>query len=160
MKPPKDADLNRADIDPTLRLELLEKLQSIKAEPGGRSLFESATTPPVSLAAANIKEPAHINVFKPYGPQPPKPVEVAKVVEPPPPPIPLKFYGFVSPKTVGSGPKRAFFLDGDDIIVASEGQMVKNRYKIVRIGINSAVVEDTQAKNHQQTLPLVEEQAG
>ena len=82
----------------------------------------------------------------------------AKVVEAPPAPIPLKFYGFINP--LKSGTKRAFFLDGEDIIVASEGQLIKNRYKIVRIGVNSAVVEDTQAKNNQQTLPLVEEQTG
>ena len=52
--------------------------------------------------------------------------------------------------------RRAFFLDGDDILVAGENETVKNRYKIVRIGVNSAVVEDTTNKN-QQTLPLIEE---
>ena len=90
------------------------------------------------------------------GPQPPPP-EV-KPPEPVAPPVPLKFYGFVNPQRPGT--KRAFFLDGDDIIVATEGQLIKNRYKIVRIGINSAVVEDTQFKSKQQTLPLVEELAG
>jgi len=87
------------------------------------------------------------------GPPPPPPVP------PKAPPVPLKFYGFVN--QTKAGVKRAFFLDGDDIIVASEGQLIKNRYKIVRIGINSAVVEDTQFKNDsQQTLPLVEEVTG
>ncbi|HJT90249.1 MAG TPA: hypothetical protein VJ732_20400, partial [Bryobacteraceae bacterium] len=66
---------------------------------------------------------------------------------PPPPPIPLKFYGFVAQSRPGA--RRAFFMDGEDIIVATEGQMIKNRYKIVKIGVNSAVVEDTQFKNHQ-----------
>jgi hypothetical protein len=52
-------------------------------------------------------------------------------------------------------------LDGEDIIIAGEGDMVKKRYKIVRIGVNSAVVEDTQFKsNNQQTLPLEAEMAG
>ena len=37
--------------------------------------------------------------------------------------------------------------------------MIKNRYKIVRIGLNSADVEDTQfKKNSRQTLPLVPEE--
>jgi hypothetical protein len=46
-------------------------------------------------------------------------------------------------------------------VIAAEGDMVKKRYKIVRIGINSAVVEDTQFKsNNQQTLPLEAELAG
>jgi hypothetical protein len=57
--------------------------------------------------------------------------------------------------------KRAFFLDGEDIVIASEGDVIKKRYKIVRIGVNSAVVEDTQFKsNNQQTLPLEAEMAG
>ncbi|MGH9667513.1 MAG: hypothetical protein ACRD9L_24080, partial [Bryobacteraceae bacterium] len=77
--------------------------------------------------------------------------------KPPPAPIPLKFYGFVNP--VARGPKRAFFIEGDDIFVAAEGDTIKNRYKVIRIGVNSAVVEDTSNKN-QQTLKLVEEAVG
>ena len=75
----------------------------------------------------------------------------------PPPPITLKFYGYSTPRA--DGQKRAFFLDGDDIFVAGENELVRSRYKIVRIGVNSAVVEDTTNKN-QQTLPLVEELGG
>jgi hypothetical protein len=71
----------------------------------------------------------------------------------------LKFYGFVNRARAGS--KSAFFLDGDDIIVATEGDLIKKRYKIVSIGLNSAVVEDTQFKNNaRQVLPLTEEQTG
>jgi hypothetical protein len=146
-------EIDRSNIDPTLRLDLLEKLQNVKMEGGTRSLFE-ASSAPVELAKL-VKEPPKV-IPKIVGPMPaPAPV---KPVEAPPPPIPLKFYGFISPRKSGS--KRAFFLDGEDIIVATEGQLIKNRYKIVRIGVNSAVVEDTQVKNNQQTLPLVEEQTG
>lgn len=146
-------EIDRSNIDPTLKLDLLEKLQRVKLEGGTRSLFESSSAP-VKVAKL-VKEPPKV-LPKIVGPMPPPPV--VKPVEPPPPPIPLKFYGFISPRKSGS--KRAFFLDGEDIIVATEGQLIKNRYKIVRIGVNSAVVEDTQFKNHQQTLPLVEEQTG
>jgi hypothetical protein len=53
------------------------------------------------------------------------------------------------------------FLDGGDIVIAAEGDMIKKRFKIVRIGVNSAVVEDTELKsNNQQTLPLEAEMAG
>jgi hypothetical protein len=87
-------------------------------------------------------KPADIAEAKP----PEKPPEPVK---PPPPPVPLKFYGFVA----GSDSRRAFFLQGEEIFVAAEGDIVQKRYKIVRIGLNSAVVEDTEHK-HQQTLPL------
>jgi hypothetical protein len=78
-------------------------------------------------------------------------------VKPALPPIPLKFYGYVSPSQRGS--RQAFFLDGDDIFVAGENDVIRNRYKVIRIGVNSAVVEDTTNKN-QQTLPLIEELQG
>ena len=46
--------------------------------------------------------------------------------------------------------------------MAGEGDMIKKRYKIVRIGVNSAVVEDTEFKgnNTKQTLPLEAELPG
>jgi hypothetical protein len=71
-----------------------------------------------------------------------------------PPPIPLKFYGYANRL---SGPARqAFFLDGEDIQIKAENDVIRGKYKIIRIGINSAVVEDLQSHD-QQTLPLVAE---
>jgi hypothetical protein len=153
----KNPGIDPSTIDPTLHLNLLAKLQDVKVEPGTRSLFEIGKEPPAEVAKG--KEPGPIVVAKPfYGPKPPPPPP-----PPPPdpkaPPIPLKFYGFVNPSKAAN--KRAFFLDGEDIIIAGEGDMVKKRYKIVRIGVNSAVVEDTQFKgDNQQTLPLEAEMAG
>jgi hypothetical protein len=45
-------------------------------------------------------------------------------------------------------------MENEDIYIASEGEMIKKRYKLVRIGVNSAVLEDTQYKNNQQTIKL------
>ena len=148
----------RSSIDPTLHLDQLAKLKGVKVEGVNRSIFDFGQAAPAAAPAQLAgKEPAPIKVAKLYGPkQPPPPAPPPPA--PPPPAIPLKFYGFVN--QTKAGVKRAFFLDGEDIIVAAEGQLVKNRYKIVRIGVNSAVVEDTQFKNHQQTLPLVEEVTG
>ena len=93
------------------------------------------------------------------GPPPPG-VELPPPPDPKAPPIPPKFYGFVNPSKAAID-KRAFFLHGEDIIIAREGETVEKRYKIVRIGVNSAVVADTQFKsNNQQTLPLEAEMAG
>ncbi len=161
LKPSKYADIDRNTVDPTLHLDLLAKLKSVKADSGTRSIFDFGQGGPApATAGIAVKEPAPIlPKWRFIGPKlPPSKVEVAKGAVAPAPPIPLKFYGFVN--QTKAGVKRAFFLDGDDIIVASEGQLIKSRYKIVRIGINSAVVEDTQFENHQQTLPLVEEITG
>jgi hypothetical protein len=152
----KIKNIEPSSIDPTLHLDLLAKLKTVTVDAGTRSLFEIAAAPPAAQVTG--PEPAKIAIARPiYGPQPPPPVVVPP--EPKAPPIPLKFYGFVNKSKVGD--KRAFFLDGEDIVIAAEGDMIKKRYKIVRIGVNSAVVEDTQFKsNNQQTLPLEAELAG
>jgi hypothetical protein len=152
----KPKNVDTANIDPTLRLDLLDKLKTVGVEAGTRSLFEIGAAPPEE--ASNVKEPEKIAIARPFvGPVQPKAAEPP--AEPKAPPIPLKFYGFVNKTKVGD--KRAFFLDGEDIVIAGEGDMIKKRYKIVRIGVNSAVVQDTQFKsNNEQTLPLEAELAG
>ena len=140
-------------IDPNLRLDLLAKVRKVSVEGGSRSLFEFYTPPP--------PPPPPIQRPPPIVPKPPTDAEL-KAAEakkgppqpPPPPPIPLKFYGYSG--AIRSTVRRAFFLDGEDIVQAGENETIRNRYKIVRIGVNSAVVEDTVAKN-QQTLPLADE---
>jgi hypothetical protein len=141
-------------IDPTLHLDALAKLREVQPEGGTRSLFEISAAPPAELAKL---EPPKIKLT-PVGPVAPPPPP-GPPPDPKAPPIPLKFYGFVNPSKAES--KRAFFLNGEDIIIAGEGDLVNKRYKIIRIGVNSAVVEDTQFKsNNQQTLPLEAEMAG
>jgi hypothetical protein len=150
---------NYATIDPTLRFDLLAKVQAIQPEGGGRSLFQFSTAPP-----AAVVNPTQVAAIHPaprrYGPEPPPPPpgKMAPPPEAPAPPIPLKFYGYSTPR--GDGTRRAFFLDGDDIFVASEGDLVKKRYRVVQIGVNSVVMEDTQFKNNKQTLILQQELVG
>jgi len=149
---------NLQTIDPTLHLDALAKLQDVKVEGVSRSLFEIQAAPPAAVLASKEPGPIHPTHLVQGPPAPPPPAP------PPPTPkapkIPLKFYGFVNPARPDI--KRAFFLDGEDIVIAGEGETIKKRYKIVRIGVNSAVVEDTTFKgdNTTQTLPLEAELPG
>jgi hypothetical protein len=149
LKPPEGLDLTR--IDPTLKTDLLSKVRKVSVEGGSRSLFEFYTPPPppvpVPKPAAIVPKPLTAADGKPTQPPGPPPA-------PPPPPIPLKFYGYSG--ALRSNVRRAFFLDGEDIVQAGENETIRNRYKIIRIGVNSAIVEDTVAKN-QQTLALADE---
>ena len=161
LKVPEGTDLTK--IDPTLKLDLFTQVRNAPAEAGSRSLFDfGAAAPPTMPQIAALPKVAPIKpAFREYGPPKPEPPP-AKVTPPPPqaPPIPLKYYGFQMPRP---GAKKAFFLEGDDIFVAAEGELIKNRYKVVRIGVNSVIVEDTQFKtaaNAQQTLRLEQENAG
>jgi hypothetical protein len=62
-----------------------------------------------------------------------------------------KYYGFASPS--GAGGRRAFLLDGEDVLIASEGDVLKSRYKIVRVGLANVVIEDMQF-NEEQSLAI------
>jgi hypothetical protein len=151
-KRPEDR-INPIDIDPTLRVDLLAKLQTVASAGSGRNLFAMGQ-PPVKDAVKLAGAEPVVRVQPPPPPPPPPPVDTGP---PPPPPINLKYYGLVT--TRDNGVKTAFFQDGDDILMAAEGATVKGRYKVVRIGANSVVMEDVQSKR-QQTLPLTEQAVG
>ena len=149
LKVPEGMDLSL--IDPTLKLDLMAKVRNVPIEGGSRSLFEFYTPPPPPPPPV-VKPPPIV----PKTEAELKAAEAKKGPPPPPapPPIPLKFYGLSG--AMRSTVRRAFFLDGEDIVQAGENETIRNRYKIIRIGVNSAVVEDLVAKN-QQTLQMVEE---
>ena len=149
-------DLDVSKVDPRIRLDLLAKVREAPLEGGSSSLFEfgKAPEPPAPKVIAIIPQAVPVPLpsttaskGKP-GP-PPGP--------PPPPPIPFKYYGYGK---FPNGQLQGFFLEGDpltgEISAAREGDTIKNRYKIVRIGIKSAVVEDTTTHN-EQTLRLLDE---
>jgi hypothetical protein len=139
--------------DPTLRLDLLAKLNEVPPAGSGRDLFNFGKAEPVKLAGTEpvVKVQPWIPIGPRYTPPPPK---AAPPPPPPPPPINLKYYGICT--TRADGQKTAFFMDGDDILIAAEGSTFKGRYRLVRIGVNSAVVLDLQYK-HEQTIPLAED---
>jgi hypothetical protein len=71
----------------------------------------------------------------------------------PPVNIPLKYYGFVRSGEKNQG-NEGLFLDGDNIVVGREGEVVMKRYLVVALTPTSARLEDTQVKKG-QTLPVV-----
>jgi hypothetical protein len=146
-RPEERIDTSR--IDPTLRLDLLAKLQDVEIPGAGRNPFKMGAPPP---KPEPLKGPEPKVDLKP--PQEAKAPPAPPPGPPPPPPINLKYYGFSS--APGNNARTAFFLDGEDILMAKEGDTVKRKYRLVRIGVNSVVMEDTDSKR-QQTLPLAEE---
>jgi hypothetical protein len=150
-KRPEDR-IDTAKVDPTLRLDLLAKVQSAESAGPGRNVFQfgQAPLPPEPKVPLKPAVPAAAATA-------PKPQPTTPPGPPPPPPITLRYYGFSS--VPGSAAKTAFFLDGEDILVAKEGETLKRRYRVVRIGATSVVMEDTESKR-QQTIPLAEEAAG
>ncbi|WP_321475780.1 hypothetical protein [uncultured Paludibaculum sp.] len=155
--PKKGEERSAADIDPTLRLDLLAKLAAVKIDRVDRSLFDFGN---VEVVRPKLPEPIipvkQAVARRPIGPElPPPPPPPA--VKPPPPPIPLKFYGSALP--IRGGTKRVFCMQGEEILAPSEGEVIQRRYRIIRINATSVVVEDLDYK-HQQTIQIEEAQHG
>lgn len=151
----RPVDATRGDIDPTLRLELLARLQSIDEAKPGRSLFEIGPDP-VTAAAAAAQQAAMVSVVRgPTIPITPQPAVAPVQPTAPQANIPLKFYGFVRPAAKGQN-NQGLFLEGDNIMVASEGELIDHRYLVRELTAVNARLEDTQIKLG-QTLNVVPE---
>ena len=154
----KEDQIDPKSVDPTLRLDLLAKVQAVKLDGGQRNLFQFGKME----AVAEIKGPEPI--IKPKreamlypAPDPPPAPPPGPTPPPPPPPITFKYYG-VATKRIDNK-KTAFFLDGEEIILATEGMNVKKRYRVVRINADSVVLEDVELKR-EQTLKIAEDAGG
>ena len=147
-----------ATIDPTLRLDLLAKIQAVEPEQALRNIFQYGAAPPPApktvalpantprIAVNNTPVPPP-NQARPNGPVIPQ--------TPQAPAMTFKYYGFKLSKATGR--REAFLLDGDDIIIAAENDSVKGgRYRILRISPTTITIEDTQFRTN-QTLALQEE---
>jgi hypothetical protein len=140
-------DPTHGDVDPTLHLTFLARLQSITPSGNSRNLFQMGAAPLADQTGKPIPHP--IIQPKPVLPPTIRTPAVADIN------IPLKYYGFAKP--IGRGDdNRAFFLDGDNILIASEGDVLKQKYLVVELTPTSARLEDTEVKKG-KTLPLVPE---
>ncbi len=131
-----------SSLDPTLDEAAMLRTESLVYSGSGRNIFSAIYTPPVT----EIKKPIAPARTGPVAPPPP-PVPQGP---PPPPPINLKFFGTAKR---GSGQMQAFLLQGEDVYLAAEGDIVARKYKIVSISNNGIRVTDLQ-NNNTQTLPL------
>ena len=149
--------LDAMTVDPTLRTDLLAKVRGVEFSGVERNIFRFGQRKPkvpvgptpeeLAEAARRTKEAASNSA-----PEPPKSKPQVKAAQAPP--IKWKYYGFANSSK--DARKRAFLLgEEEEIFIATEGDIFKKRYRIVRIGINSIVIEDMQFKD-EQTLPLQE----
>jgi len=127
-------------LDPTLDLKLLSQSEEIKYAGNGRNIFVAGSVAVIEAPKKNgttDREEAGIR-------QPP-PI-------PPPPPITLKFFGFANQP---GATKKVFLSQGEDIFIASEGDIVDRRYRVLRISPTAVDVEDV-INNNRQSLPLTQ----
>jgi hypothetical protein len=125
-----------SSLDPTLHPEIMHQAETLQYTGNGRNIFSQFSDP------ADIPKPVASARPNAAASGPPAP--------PPPPPIELRFYGYAAEK---SGHKEIFLLHGDDIFIASEGEIVDRRYRVGKIGVASVQIEDL-PYHDTQTLPL------
>jgi len=145
-------------IDPSIRLDLLAKVQSVEPAQANRNIFQyGAPPPPPAQKPVELpKNPPKIAVNVPP-PPPQAPPQTAPPPAPQAPAMTFKYYGFKVSKATGL--REAFLLDGDDILISGENQPIKGgRYRIIRISPSTITIEDTQFKAN-QTITLAEEAA-
>ena len=141
---------NPVEADPTLRTDLLAAVRAVNFTNVERNIFEFSTrrrveTPPspAEIARATaLQQAAEREAAQPQPVAPPQPQA------PRAPRLSWRYYGFANADE--NGEKRAFLLDGTDVLIGSEGDVFKNRYKIVRIGQTQIVIEDMQFQSEQE----------
>ena len=123
--------------DPSLRLDLLDRIQKLEYKGQHRNIFSAEPLPPPQMPADFHKSQV------PVVPLPPPPVTV-----------PATFYGIVT--DLRTGQKRACFsANADDVYIVPVGGTLLNQFRILTIGNNSVEVEEL-SSGRRTTLMLAQ----
>jgi len=117
-----------ADLD--VRIEELGQPRP-SAQASERNPFRFYTPPPQPPPVTPGGSRGFVPPPTPVGPETPPP-------PPQPPPIPLKFIGTLDVPSMG---KLAVFSDCRTTMRGREGDIIDGRYRLVRIGVESVVME-------------------
>jgi hypothetical protein len=128
-------------LDPTLDLNLLVQSEDIKYGGNGRNIFVAGSMPTIDKPKRNGRTDTQAQAELHM----PPPV-------PPPPPINLKFFGFANKPGEA---KRIFLVQGEDVFIAGEGDIVDRRYRVIHIS-NTAVEMEDVLNNNRQSIPLTQ----
>jgi hypothetical protein len=129
-------------LDPTLHMQAMLVSEAVTYSGSGRNIFSAQSAPPP------VPIPQPVASARPV---PPIPCPPNCPPPPPPPPIDLKFFGL---EISSNGARLACLLHDDAVYLASPGDVVLRRYKVLSIDPKSIQVQDMQ-NNNTQVLPLL-----
>jgi len=128
-----------SSLDPTLHVDLLKASEDTKYDGTGRNIFRVFVEPPPKPIQNPVLDQ--------------KVADNTPPLPPPPPPSNLRFYGFATSRPDGA--KRIFLSKNEDVFIASEGDIVDRRYKVVRISPNAVEILDV-LSNNRENIPLTQ----
>jgi hypothetical protein len=137
-----DAKFTPLNVDnPALRLDILKRFLALQYKGVHRSIFSATLPPPPAPPVSKL---------------PPAPVVPAG---PPPLTVDAKYFGYVS--DFSGTHRRAFFAtnNNDDIIIASEGDTLMGRFRVIRLTNTSADVEEV-STGRRATLAIEQSPTG
>ena len=120
--------------EPHLRFDLLDKIKKLDYSGSHRNIFIFGPPPPPPKTPEQIAR----DNYRAQGPHPP----------PPPPPVTVPGQLFGSALMSKTGKRVAFFLNGDEVLVVEEGSVFLDRYRLDKIGNDSADIEETSSGRH------------
>ena len=132
--------------DTTLHTAVLDKIRSIEVPSVDRDIFNfgrpkppaGPPEPEARQAQAALNRAMEKKVV-PAPKPPPKQSPPVVTVRPPD----WKYFGLASQGD--EVPKRAFLLDGEEILVGARGSVLNGRYRIESIGVEAVVIADLEA---------------
>ena len=144
-----------AQVDPTLRLDLLKSSRAVNYTGSRRNIFVIGSIASSSTGAGKpggTGKPGDPKVGEGAATKPPD----TTPAPPPPVVIPLKFYGVA--ERSGGAVTKALLTSGETILIAQVGQTVAQHFKILRIGLTRLELEDV--RDHTNHAIPLEEAAG
>lgn len=130
--------------DPSLRVDLLERIQKAEYKGQHRNIFSEEPLPPPP------------DVVKEQQPQAPQ-----TLTPPPPPPVtvPATFYGIITDPATGKS-QACFSGNQDSIYIVAEGGTLLNQFRVTKIGNNTVeLTEISSGRSTTLTLPQPNTQA-
>ncbi|HVS88974.1 MAG TPA: hypothetical protein VHF01_12245 [Candidatus Acidoferrum sp.] len=129
--------------NPQLHWWKLEASRKAEYKSNGRNIFSPIAPPPPSPLPKPQPKPGDPNYLPPAPPP-----------SSPPPTLPVKFFGYGTVPVGGT--RRAFFTDGDEVYIVSEGETLLGRYRIIKIG--NVNLEFEEISTGQRGRAVLEEQ--
>ncbi len=112
--------------NPRLHTDREKRARETEYKSGGRNIFSRELPPPPA------PKPDKRHLEPPPPPPPPPPPTVS--------PLPVKYFGYTTLPNAKS--RRAFFTDGEDIYIVAEGELLLNRFRILKIGNTNLEYEE------------------